>query len=104
MRSSLNTYRKEEVVREVSGGLAETQREKLQKISDRVEYTRRSEFAQKLVSLNEAYFTKRRVHQTRKNSRDMHQCRGADSRFRALLLFARRQKKLLRHIRRILVL
>ena len=39
---------------------------------------------------------------TRKNSRDMHQGRGANSRFRALRLFARLQKnKLLRHIRRI---
>jgi hypothetical protein len=59
MRSSLNTYRKEEVVRAVSGGLAETQREKLKKISEGVEYTTRSEFAEKLVSLKEAYFTKK---------------------------------------------
>jgi hypothetical protein len=40
---------------------------------------------------------------TRKNSRYMHQCRGSDSRFRALRLFARRKKKSLRHIRRILL-
>ena len=37
------------------------------------------------------------------NSRDMHQSRSADSRFRTLGLFARRQEKLRRHIRRILL-
>lgn len=58
MRASLNAYRKEEVVRAVSGGLAETQREKLTKLADGVEYTTRKEFASKLVSLKEAYFQK----------------------------------------------
>jgi hypothetical protein len=38
----------------------------------------------------------------RKNSRDMHEGSGADSRFRTLRLFAGLQEKLLRHIRRIL--
>ena len=58
MRASLNAYRKEEVVRAVSGGLAETQREKLAKLAEGVEYTTRKEFANKLVSLKEAYFPK----------------------------------------------
>jgi hypothetical protein len=58
MRASLNAYRKEEVVRAVSGGLAETQREKLTKLAEGVDYTTRKEFAAKLVSLKEAYFPK----------------------------------------------
>jgi hypothetical protein len=58
MRSSLNTYRKEDVVRAVSSGLADTQREKLAKLAEGVEYTTRKEFAAKLVSLKEAYFPK----------------------------------------------
>lgn len=58
MRSSLNMYRKEEVIRAVSGGLADTQREKLAKLAEGVEYTTRKEFAAKLVSLKEAYFQK----------------------------------------------
>ena len=58
MRASLNAYRKEEVVRAVSSGLAETQREKLTKLAEGVDYTTRKEFAAKLVSLKEAYFPK----------------------------------------------
>lgn len=58
MRASLNTYRKEEVLRAVSSGLADTQREKLAKLAEGVEYTTRKEFATKLVSLKEAYFPK----------------------------------------------
>jgi len=58
MRASLNSYRKEEVVRAVSSGLADTQREKLAKLAEGVEYTTRKEFATKLQSLKEAYFAK----------------------------------------------
>ena len=58
MRASLSAYRKEEVIRAVSGGLADTQREKLAKLAEGVEYTTRKEFQAKLVSLKEAYFTK----------------------------------------------
>jgi hypothetical protein len=58
MRSSLNAYRKEEVLRAVSSGLAETQREKLAKLAEGVDYTTRKEFAAKLGSLKEAYFQK----------------------------------------------
>jgi hypothetical protein len=58
MRASLNAYRKEEVVRAVSNGLADTQREKLAKLAEGVEYTTRKEFNAKLVSLKEAYFPK----------------------------------------------
>ena len=58
MRASLNAYRKEEVVRVVSNGLADTQREKLAKLAEGVEYTTRKEFHSKLVSLKEAYFSK----------------------------------------------
>jgi hypothetical protein len=58
MRASLNAYRKEEVVRAVANGLAETQREKLAKLAEGVEYTTRKEFHAKLVSLKEAYFPK----------------------------------------------
>jgi len=59
MRSSLNTYRKEEVVRAVSGGLAETQRERLKGLAEGVEYTTRKEFASKLMTLKEHYFAKK---------------------------------------------
>lgn len=59
MRQSLNTYRKEEVVRAVSNGLAETQREKLKGLAEGVEYTTRKEFAEKVMGLREAYFSKR---------------------------------------------
>ena len=59
MRASLNAYRKEEVVRAVSGGLAETQREKLKKLAEGVEYTTRKEFAEKLNTLKESYFPKK---------------------------------------------
>jgi hypothetical protein len=59
MRASLNAYRKEEVVRAVSGGLVDTQREKLAKLAEGVEYTTRKEFAAKLSSLKEAYFPRK---------------------------------------------
>ena len=59
MRSSLSTYRKEEVVRAVSSGLAETQREKLKGLAEGVEYTTRKEYAEKVLSLKEAYFPKK---------------------------------------------
>jgi hypothetical protein len=59
MRASLNAYRKEEVIRAVSSGLAETQREKLNKLAEGVEYTTRKEFATKLNTLKESYFPKR---------------------------------------------
>jgi hypothetical protein len=59
MRSSLNTYRKEEVIRAVSNDLVDTQREKLKKLSEGVEYTTRKEFAEKLKSLKESYFPKK---------------------------------------------
>jgi hypothetical protein len=59
MRASLNAYRKEEVVRAVSSGLADTQREKLKKLAEGVEYTTRKEFAEKLNTLKESYFPKK---------------------------------------------
>ena len=58
MRASLNAYRKEEVIRAVSGGLAETQREKLAKLAEGVEYTTRKEFAAKLTTIKEGFFAK----------------------------------------------
>lgn len=59
MRASLNAYRKEEVIRAVSAGLAETQREKLNKLAEGVPYTTRKEFAEKLTALRENYFPKK---------------------------------------------
>ena len=59
MRSSLNAYRKEEVVRAVSAGLADTQREKLKKLAEGVEYSTRKEFAEKMLALKESYFPKK---------------------------------------------
>jgi hypothetical protein len=58
MRASLNSYRKEEVIRAVSGELAETQREKLAKLAEGVEYTTRKEFAAKLTTIKEGFFAK----------------------------------------------
>ena len=59
MRASLNAYRKEEVIRAVSSGLADTQREKLKKLAEGVEYTSRKDFAEKLNTLKESYFPKK---------------------------------------------
>ena len=58
MRASLNAYRKEEVIRAVSAGLADTQRDKLKKLAEGVNYTTRKDFAEKLQSLKESYFPK----------------------------------------------
>jgi hypothetical protein len=58
MRSALSAYRKEEVIRAVSGGLADTQAEKLRKLAEGVEYTTRKEFAEKVTALKESYFAK----------------------------------------------
>ena len=43
----------------MSNGLADTQREKLKKLAEGVEYTTRKEFAEKLNSLKESYFPKK---------------------------------------------
>jgi hypothetical protein len=58
MRGSLNTYRKDEVVRSVSAGLTDTQGDKFAKLAEGVEYTTRKEFAAKLQTLKESYFPK----------------------------------------------
>jgi hypothetical protein len=58
MRSALNAYRKDEVIRSVSSGLADTQREKLRGLAEGVEYTTRKEFSDKLANLKESYFPK----------------------------------------------
>jgi hypothetical protein len=59
LRSTVNAYRKEEVVRAVSSGLPETQREKLAKLAEGVDYSTRKEFGEKLMSLRESYFPKK---------------------------------------------
>ena len=58
MRSSLSGYRKEEAVRAVGAGLSDTQRDKLTKLSEGVDYSTRKEFTEKLTSLKESYFPK----------------------------------------------
>lgn len=59
LRSTVNAYRKEEVVRAVSSGLPETQRERLAKLAEGVDFTTRKDFSEKLVSLRESYFPKK---------------------------------------------
>ena len=58
MRSSLSAYRKEEVIRAVGAGLADTQKDKLKKLAEGVEYTTRKEFAEQLLNLKDSYFPK----------------------------------------------
>jgi len=58
LRASVNAYRKEEIVRVVGAGLVDTQKDKLKKLSEGVEYTTRKEFAEKLIALKESYFPK----------------------------------------------
>jgi hypothetical protein len=58
LRTSVNAYRKEEVVRAVGAGLTDTQSDKLAKLAEGVEYTTKKEFATKLKALKESYFPK----------------------------------------------
>jgi hypothetical protein len=59
MRASLNAYRKEEVIRASSAGLADTQRDQLKKLAEDVDYTTRKEFSERLLTIKEAYFPRK---------------------------------------------
>ena len=58
MHKKLGGYIKNGIVSEVSVGLAETQKDKLQSLSEGVEFTTEEDFREKIETLKESYFSK----------------------------------------------
>lgn len=58
MHKKLGGYIKNGIVSEVSVGLAETQKDKLQSLSEGVEFTTEEDFRNKIETLKESYFSK----------------------------------------------
>jgi hypothetical protein len=58
MHKKLGGYIKNGIVSEVSVGLAETQKDKLQNLSEGVEFTTEEDFREKIETLKESYFSK----------------------------------------------
>jgi ribosomal protein S13 len=58
MHKKLGNYIKNGIVSEVSVGLAETQKDKLQGLSEGVEFINESDFREKIETLKESYFTR----------------------------------------------
>lgn len=58
MHKKLGGYIKNGIVSEVSVGLAETQKDKLQNLSEGVEFTTEQDFREKIETLKESYFSK----------------------------------------------
>lgn len=58
MHKKLGGYIKNGIVSEVSVGLAETQKEKLQSLSEGVEFTTEEDFREKIETLKESYFAR----------------------------------------------
>ena len=58
MHKKLGGYIKNGIVSEVSVGLAETQKDKLQSLSEGVEFTTEQDFREKIETLKESYFSK----------------------------------------------
>lgn len=58
MHKKLGGYIKNGIVSEVSVGLAETQKDKLQSLSEGVEFTTEDDFRNKIETLKESYFSK----------------------------------------------
>ena len=49
-------FKRQDIISEVSSGLAETQKEKFSKLSEEVEYSNEEEFKKKLETIKESYF------------------------------------------------
>jgi hypothetical protein len=58
MHKKLGGYIKNGIVSEVSVGLAETQKDKLQSLSEGVEFTNEEDFREKVETLKESYFSR----------------------------------------------
>jgi len=58
MHKKLGGYIKNGIVSEVSVGLAETQKDKLQSLSEGVEFTNEQDFREKIETLKESYFAR----------------------------------------------
>ena len=59
LKEQLNGYKREAIIREAARGLAETQVEKLTSLAESVEYTSEEDFAAKVATLKEAYFSQK---------------------------------------------
>jgi len=62
MKEELEVYKRFEVIREASNGLAQTQVEKLVKLSEDVDFVSEEVFAEKVATIKEAYFAKDKAH------------------------------------------
>jgi hypothetical protein len=58
MHKKLGGYIKNGIVSEVSVGLAETQKDKLQSLSEGVEFVNEQDFREKIETLKESYFSR----------------------------------------------
>lgn len=58
IREELESYKRYEIIREAANGLAETQVEKLVKLSEDVDFVSEEVFAEKVATIKEAYFKK----------------------------------------------
>ena len=58
MKEELETYKRYEVIREAARGLAETEVEKLVKLSEDIDFVSEEVFAGKVATIKEAYFKK----------------------------------------------
>ena len=58
IREELESYKRYEIIREAAAGLAETQVEKLVKLSEDVDFVSEEVFAEKVATIKEAYFKK----------------------------------------------
>tara|TARA_R110000782_G_scaffold21685_7_gene58082 strand:+ start:1594 stop:2523 length:930 start_codon:yes stop_codon:yes gene_type:complete len=58
IREELEIYKRYEIIREAASGLAETQVEKLVKLSEDVDFVSEDSFAEKVAVIKEAYFKK----------------------------------------------
>ena len=61
MAEELETYKRNEVIREASKGLADTQVEKLEKLVANVDFDDAESFAEKVNTVKESYFNKKAV-------------------------------------------
>jgi hypothetical protein len=58
IREELESYKRYEIIREAATGLADTQVEKLVKLSEDVDFVSEEAFAEKVATIKEAYFKK----------------------------------------------
>ena len=61
VKKELATYKKAETLREVSEGLADTEKEKLGKLADGIDFEDKSQYSEKLEVIKENYFPKQQA-------------------------------------------